>query len=101
MLIIMFDDEAIMFQGLLSVSKLVQDLSQPKVCWHTIRIEFDAVLEVFLSLVEVTAVRKLGSQMYACSKVTLIIKQALLEMIDGILELLDPLVLASNVEVSL
>ena len=70
-------------------------------CRHTHRIELDAVSEVFFSLVEVSRVCKLSSQMNACTKVALVVQQTLFKVIDGLFELLQFFELTADVEVSL
>ena len=101
MLIIIFNDKSIMTQGLLCIAKLVQNLAKPKVSWYTCWIEFDAVLEVLFSFVEIATVCKLGGQMDAGTEVTLVVEEALLEVIDGVLEFFDSFILTAKMEMSL
>jgi len=101
MLIIIFNDKSIMTQGLLCIAKLVQNLSKPKVSWYTCWIEFDAVLEVLFSFVEIATVCKLGGQMDAGTEVTLVVEEALLEVVDRVLEFFDSFILAAKMEMSL
>jgi hypothetical protein len=101
MLIIIFNDKSIVTQRLLCIAKLVQNLSKPKVSRYTCWVEFNAVLEVLLSFVEITTVCKLGSQMDACAKVALVVKQTLLEVVYRVLEFFDSFILATKMEMSL
>lgn len=48
--------------------------------WNTDWIEFDAMTEVLLTLLEVSKARILSGQMNAGSKVSLVVEKALLEM---------------------
>ena len=98
---VVVDDKSVVLDGVLDMLELMEDLSKAKVSWYTHRIKLDAVSKVFLRLEEVTRVSKLCGQMNACSKVTLIMEQALLEMVDGLFELLELFKLASDMEVSL
>jgi len=98
---VVVDDKSVVLDGVLDMLELMEDLSKAKVSWYTHRIKLDAVSKVFLRLKEVTRVSKLCGQMNACSKVTLIMEQALLEMVDGLFELLELFKLASDMEVSL
>ena len=58
------------------------------------------MLEVLLSLGHLIRVGKLGGQMDAGSKMRLIVEQALLEIVDWLLELFFPLLNAPELELS-
>ena len=49
---------------------------------HTGWVELDAVLEILLGFIKVTAISQLSCQMNAGSKMALIIEKALFEMVN-------------------
>ena len=80
--------------------ELVKNFTEPKMCWNTVVIQFDAMSEVLLSFGEVTLVCKLGRQMNAGSKVRLINEKALLKVINGLFHLLLSFKLTAQIEMA-
>jgi hypothetical protein len=66
---------------ILVLLELMQDFSETEVCWNALRFQFAAMLEVLLSLREVTRVSQLRSQVDASTEVRLVVEKYLLEVV--------------------
>jgi len=97
---VVFNHEPVVLNCILSLVELMQNLTQAEVSWDRHWIELDTVSEVLLSLEEISTVGQLRRKMNTSSEVALVKQQALLEVIDALFKLLDPFILASNMEVS-
>jgi hypothetical protein len=98
---VVINDKAVMFDSVICLVKLMQNLAKTEMSRHTHRIQLDAVSKILFSLVEVSGVCKLSSEMNACTEVALVVQQTLFKVIDRLFELLQFFELTANVEVSL
>jgi hypothetical protein len=90
-----------MFQSFLwIILGLVQNLGETEVSWHALRIEFQTVLEVFLSLGILAQVGELSCQVDSRSKMLRVKSEALLKLLDSIFVHLLLFVLNTKVKVS-
>ena len=90
-----------MFQSFLRiVLSLVQNLGETEVSLHALRIEFQTVFEVLLSLGILAHVGELSSQMDSRSKVLGVKSKALLKLLDSIFVHLFLFIYYTKVEVS-
>ena len=87
-----------LFDCLLVFLELVEDFAEAKVSRYRLRIKFAAMFEVFFSFLEVSGVGKLSSQVNAGAEVGLVGEENLLEVIDRLLQLLLPFILAAKVK---
>jgi hypothetical protein len=71
-ILVVLDDESVMFQGFIGQSKLLENLSKTKMSWNTGWVELDSMLKVLLCSVEVSAVCELGGQVNTGTKVGLV-----------------------------
>lgn len=100
MICVILDDQLVMAEcSFVIVLCVVQDLSEPEVGRHIRRIQFDAMLKVFLRLLIVAIVCQLGGEMDGSSEVRLVKRKALLIELNRVSSLLVLLVQHAYIEI--